>query len=166
MTKQGDATIKNTAEKIVNSRISEFFQIVDDKIIAIIATQCEKWVLCKVEHLCIYSFKSVNSMYFYCMHAIMIPFFVIIKQRTSNSLREMCPNKGLLLIRIFLHSDWIRRFTLQISVFSQNAGKYGPEITPHQDTFHAVIISYISPISPSKDKVLQHYCCTDKFYCL
>ena len=70
MTKQGGATIKNTAEKIVNSRISEFFQIVDNKIIAIIATQCEKWVLCKVEHLCIYSFKSVNSMYFYCMHAI------------------------------------------------------------------------------------------------
>ena len=99
-----------------------------------------------------------------CNH--LIPFFVIIKQRTSNSLREMCPNKGLLLIRIFLHSDWIRRFTLQISVFSQNTGKYGPEITPHQDTFHAVIISYISPISPSKDKVLQHYCYTDKFYCL
>ena len=63
MTKQGtnDATIKNTAEKIVNSRISEFFQSGNNKIIAIIATQCEKWVLCKVEHLYIYSFRSVNS---------------------------------------------------------------------------------------------------------
>ena len=60
MTKQGtnDATIKNTAERIVNSRISEFFQIGNNKIIAIIATQCEKWVLCKVEHLYIYSFRS------------------------------------------------------------------------------------------------------------
>ena len=29
----------------------------------------------------------------------------------------------------------------KISVFSPNAGKYGPEITPYLDTFHAVSIS-------------------------
>ena len=28
------------------------------------------------------------------------------------SLREMCPNSELFLVRIFLYSDWIRRFTL------------------------------------------------------
>ena len=28
-----------------------------------------------------------------------------------------------------------------LSVFSQNAGKYGPEKTPYLDTFHALIIS-------------------------
>ena len=34
----------------------------------------------------------------------------------------------------------IWRFTLYISVFSPITGKHGPEITPHLDTFHAVII--------------------------
>ena len=33
--------------------------------------------------------------------------------------------------------DWIRRFTLYISVFSRNAGKYGPEKTLYLGTFHA-----------------------------
>ena len=42
--------------------------------------------------------------------------------------------------RIFLYSDWIRRFTQLIFVFSPNTGKYGPEITPYLGTFHAVRI--------------------------
>ena len=29
--------------------------------------------------------------------------------------------------------------TLYLSIFSPNAGKYGPEKTPYLDTFHAVI---------------------------
>ena len=33
----------------------------------------------------------------------------------------------VLLVRIFLHSDWIRRDTEYLSIFSPNAGKYGPE---------------------------------------
>ena len=49
-----------------------------------------------------------------------------------------CPNTELFLVRIFLYSDWIRRFTPQISVFRPNTGKYGPEITPYLDTFHEV----------------------------
>ena len=36
------------------------------------------------------------------------------------SLREKCPNTEIF---------W--------SVFSRNVGKYGPENTPHLDTFHA-----------------------------
>ena len=44
-------------------------------------------------------------------------------------------------VRIFLYSDWIERFTSQISVFSANTGKYGPEINPCLDTFHAVHIN-------------------------
>ena len=40
------------------------------------------------------------------------------------SLREKCPN-----------TDWIW------SVFSPNAGKYGPEISPFLDTFHAVYMT-------------------------
>ena len=53
-------------------------------------------------------------------------------------LSKKCPNMELLLVRIFLYSDWIWRFTLQVSVFSPNAGQYAPEMTPYLDTFHAV----------------------------
>ena len=49
-----------------------------------------------------------------------------------------CPNTELFLVRIFPHSDWIRWDTKYLSVFSLNEGKYGPEITPYLDTFHAV----------------------------
>ena len=52
-----------------------------------------------------------------------------------SALRENCPNTELFLVRIFLYSDWIRRFTPWISVFSPNTGKYGPEITPYLDFF-------------------------------
>ena len=45
---------------------------------------------------------------------------------------------GVILVCIFPHSDWIRRDTPYLSVFSPNAGKYGPEKTPYLDTFHAV----------------------------
>ena len=34
---------------------------------------------------------------------------------------------GVFLVRIFPHSDWIRRDIPYFSVFSLNAGKYGPE---------------------------------------
>ena len=34
---------------------------------------------------------------------------------------------GVFLVRIFPHSDWIRRYTEYLSVFSLNAGKYGPD---------------------------------------
>ena len=50
----------------------------------------------------------------------------------------MCPNTELFLVRIFPHSDCIRRDTKYLSVFSPNTGKYGPEITPDLDTFHVV----------------------------
>ena len=58
------------------------------------------------------------------------------------TLREKCPNREFFLARIFLYSDWIQRFT-QISVFSPNIGKYGPEKTPYLDTFHLVLFSRI-----------------------
>ena len=34
---------------------------------------------------------------------------------------------GVNLVRIFPHLDWIRSHSLSLSVFSLNAGKYGPE---------------------------------------
>ena len=39
------------------------------------------------------------------------PSFSKFFQLTWTTLREKCPNTELFLVRIFLHSDWIRRFT-------------------------------------------------------
>ena len=41
----------------------------------------------------------------------------------KSSQREKCPNTELFLVRIFPHSDWIRRDASYLSVFSPNAGK-------------------------------------------
>ena len=54
-------------------------------------------------------------------------------------LYEMCPNTEFFLVRIFPHSDWIRRDSSYLSVFSPNVRKYGPEKTPYLDAFHAVL---------------------------
>ena len=65
------------------------------------------------------------------------------KKQVSKSnypLREKCPNTDLFLVRIFLYSDLIWRDTEYLSAFCQNTGKYGPEITPYLDTFHAAIM--------------------------
>ena len=75
------------------------------------------------------------------------------------SLREKRPNTELFLVRIFLHSDCIRRDTSYLSVFSSNAGKYGPEVTPYLDTFHALyslelLTYYFHCIHYSLSKVL------------
>ena len=56
----------------------------------------------------------------------------------SQKLREKCPNTEFFLIRIFPHSDWIRRDNPYLSVFRPNAGKYGPEKTPYLAEFDAV----------------------------
>ena len=68
------------------------------------------------------------------------------------------------LVRIFLHLDWIRRdakYARYLSVFSPNAGKYGPEKTLYLDAFHAVnphnhLIKHFKSLSLFKDwKVLN-----------
>ena len=70
----------------------------------------------------------------------------------KGSLRENCPNTELLLIRIFLYSDWIRRFT----VLRLNTEKRGPEITPYLDTFHAVVTMWtLSLFRRNNQKYLQ-----------
>ena len=47
------------------------------------------------------------------------------------------------LVSIFPHY-WIRRDTPYLSVFSPNAGKYGPEKTPYLATFQAVEMTSVS----------------------
>ena len=50
---------------------------------------------------------------------------------------------GVILVRIFPHSDWIQKDTEYLSVFSPNTGKYVPEKLRIQKTsrrnFHAVL---------------------------
>ena len=55
------------------------------------------------------------------------------------SLHEKCLNTELFLVRIFLHSDQIRRETPYLSVFNLNVGKYGPEKAPYLDTSRSVL---------------------------
>ena len=70
-------------------------------------------------------------------------FSVLCSPLLALSLREKCPNTELFLVRIFLHSDQIRKDMEHISATSPNVRKYGPEITPYLDTFHAVLHSKI-----------------------
>ena len=50
--------------------------------------------------------------------------------------------RSFFLVGIFQHSDWIRRDTEYLSVFTPNTGKYGPEKTPYLDTFHTALPIY------------------------
>ena len=61
-----------------------------------------------------------------------------------RSLREKCPNAEFFQVCIFQHSDWIRRLTEPISIFSPNTGKYGPKKTPYWDTFQVWISNLYS----------------------
>ena len=45
---------------------------------------------------------------------------------------------GVILVRIFPHSDWIWRDDPYLSIFSPNAGKKRTRITPNTSTFYAV----------------------------
>ena len=46
---------------------------------------------------------------------------------------------GVILVRIFPHSDWIRKDTLYLYVFPSKCGNIQKRITPTMDTFHAVL---------------------------
>ena len=45
---------------------------------------------------------------------------------------------GVYLVQIFLYSDWIQRFTEQISVVRPNTRKYGSGKTLYLDTIEAM----------------------------
>ena len=75
-----------------------------------------------------------------------------------RALCEMCPNTEFFLVLIFPHLDWIRRDTRYLSVFSPNAGKYGPEKTSYLDTFHAVHFKRIFWEKNNRNDLTQMYC--------
>ena len=62
-----------------------------------------------------------------------------VEDTVKPPLHEKCPNTEFFLVRIFPHSDWIRRDTEYLSLFSPNAGIYRPEKTPYLDTFYVVL---------------------------
>ena len=78
-------------------------------------------------------FKIINEHFKY---------LILDKHLFVASLHEKRLNTELFLVGIFLYSDRILRFTTEISVFSPNIGKYGPQITPFLDTFHAVFFFF------------------------
>ena len=67
---------------------------------------------------------------------------------------EKCPNMEFFLVRIFPHSDWIRRDTEYLYVFSPNKRKYGPEKTPYLDmvrnNFNMLVASFTFDVNPSR----------------
>ena len=73
-----------------------------------------------------------------CRTEIVYDFLYFFWKWAGWTLCEKCPNREFFLVRIFPYSDWIRRNTSYLSVFSPNRGKYGPERTPYFDTFHTV----------------------------
>ena len=87
---------------------------------------CQTLIL---EHTCKAARILLGSKCF-CITLFMFAFWI----KTTYTLREKCPNTLLFLVRIFLYSNWIRRYTEYLSVFSPITEKYGPEITPYLDT--------------------------------
>ena len=65
-------------------------------------------------------FQNSNQVFHRCEYVISVLW-------VSISLRKKFFVFGVFLFHIFSHSDWIRRDTLYLSVFSPNAEKYGPE---------------------------------------
>ena len=85
-------------------------------------------------------FQSSNLIQKWILHDRNWEFFLVILQ-SSNLVQKLIlhdRNWEFFLVRIFLLSDWIRRDTVYLSVFSLKAGKYGPEKTPYLDTFYEV----------------------------
>ena len=68
----------------------------------------------------------------------------------------MSPSTEFFLIRVFPHSERIRRDTKYLSVFSSNAGKYGPEKTPYLDTFQAAyVVDFHNSVALNSTKGFQ-----------
>ena len=92
-----------------------------------------KWLSCDFETL-----RSSIRLSFWALHLWAL---------THNHCVKSVQIRSFFLVRIFPHSDWIRRDKKYLSVFSLNTGKYRPEKTPYLDTFHAVNISRVSSLS-------------------
>ena len=52
------------------------------------------------------------------------------------------PVFGVLLVRIFPHSNWMRRDTQYLSVLSPKSGKYGPENSEYEHFSRSVMLIF------------------------
>ena len=90
--------------------------------------------------LSLIKFSLVLSMYYQCLVEVSnrdtrITSWLLFSFIVTDALREKCPNTEFFLVRIFLHSDWIRRDTLYSVRIRENTDHKKP---PYLDTFHAV----------------------------
>ena len=103
--------------------------------------------------------KKVADFYYSLLVFSYIPHFQKIQQNhnLSKSVTEVINTAwkvsifGVFLVRIFPHSDWIRWDTLSKfspnSVFSPNAGKYGPEKLQIRTLFTQWYLTFSLPLS-------------------
>ena len=91
--------------------------------------------------MCVYYIPTVPNNYYESLFRSLPKnrIFLRYMKGWNELLREKCPNTDFFLDRNFPHSDWIRKDTKYLSVFSLNSGIYVPENTPYLDSFHAVI---------------------------
>ena len=99
------------------------------------------------------------------MLAVVIYFYEahVLKSWLYLPLCEMCPNTESFLVRIFPHLDWIRSGTKYLSVFSSNAGKYGPGKNSFFGHFHAKFSTRKK--LKSKYNINYRYGINFKFFC-
>ena len=57
-----------------------------------------------------------------------------------------CKNSGTWSVSVYIMAFYFRRPKDNKQLFSPNAEKYGPEKTPHLDTFHVVMKKVIQEI--------------------
>ena len=72
-------------------------------------------------------FSSICDRHFHNLEFHLVSYYSIKELFLAWVTCGKCSNTKFFLVRIFQHSDWIRRDTKYLSVFSRNAGKYGPE---------------------------------------
>ena len=107
------------------------------------------WICFKLTNLIhnFFNFFKIPSWILRALWLHHLPRMMFGPSQRLHTLREKCPNTEFFLVRIFLHSDWIRKDTSYLSVFSPNAGKYGPEKTPYLDTFDTAQVKRKSRMS-------------------
>ena len=71
---------------------------------------------------------------------------------------------GVFLVRIFLHSDWMPRDILYLSIFSLNASKYGPEKLQVWTLFTEYF--YLMTIETINHEAMNHWKITILWYSL
>ena len=64
---------------------------------------------------------------------------------------------GVFLIRIFPHSDWMRRDASYLSVFSETAGKYGPEEFRIRTLFTQCLLSMYTLVTLKSLVLLKNF---------